>query len=168
MKEKKAELSKRSIATKLAQDASRLSRAKGCASVRTGLSRRPTRAEIGSRCRAASMLTSSIYRSLRRTWAGPSVRAGLTIRTTDGGKTWSRIPTPTREDLIKVSATTELAARIKPGITRSGKQPTAEKPGAVLAPNKCHLLRSAELRDMTPSPPALGRGGFAAQCGASG
>jgi photosystem II stability/assembly factor-like uncharacterized protein len=40
-------------------------------------------------------------------------QGGLIIRTTDGGKTWSRISAPTREDIVKISAATELGAQIE-------------------------------------------------------
>ena len=113
MKEKKAELSKRSIATNLAQDALLLSRAKGWRVSPHGLIQR-----IDARGNWITVPSGVDADLFDISFPAPNVgwavgQTGLTIRTTDGGNTWRRIPTPTREDLIQVSATTELAARIE-------------------------------------------------------
>lgn len=44
-------------------------------------------------------------------------QSGTILRTTDGGKTWSKLTIPTTEDLIRVSGTGEQEARVE---TRSG------------------------------------------------
>jgi hypothetical protein len=43
--------------------------------------------------------------------------AGTVLRTTDGGNTWREITVPTQQDLVRVTATGELSARV---VTREG------------------------------------------------
>ncbi|MGD0920468.1 MAG: YCF48-related protein, partial [Terriglobia bacterium] len=57
------------------------------------------------------------------TFATPSVgwavgQAGALLRTIDGGKTWNKVPIPTRADLILVTASGDLTAQV---VTRDGQ-----------------------------------------------
>jgi hypothetical protein len=57
------------------------------------------------------------------TFATPSVgwavgQAGTLLRTTDGGKTWNKVPIPTRANLVLVTASGELTAQV---VTRDGQ-----------------------------------------------
>jgi hypothetical protein len=57
------------------------------------------------------------------TFATPSVgwavgQAGTVLRTIDGGKTWNKVPIPTRADLILVTASGDLTAQV---VTRDGQ-----------------------------------------------
>jgi hypothetical protein len=52
--------------------------------------------------------------------------AGLVLRSTDGGKTWQRVPSPTSEDLVRVSS---LGAEQASVFTRSGRTYTTRDGG---------------------------------------
>ena len=113
MKERKAELGKRSIATNLIQEALLRSRANGWRVGPHGLIQRID--AHGNWVSVPSGVDADLFDI---SFPAPNVgwavgQTGLTLRTTDGGKLWRRIPTPTSEDLIQVSATTELVVRIE-------------------------------------------------------
>jgi photosynthesis system II assembly factor YCF48-like protein len=61
-------------------------------------------------------LYSSAFPSLDTGWAVG--QAGTILRTTDGGTTWSQLPSPTTVDLIQVTATNNQAATV---VTRGGQ-----------------------------------------------
>jgi hypothetical protein len=113
MKARKTELGKESIATNLAQEASLLSGAEGWRVGPRGLIQKAD--THGNWTTVASGVDVDLFDiSFPAPHVGWAVgQTGFAIRTTDAGKTWSRISTPTREGLIKVSATSELAARIE-------------------------------------------------------
>jgi photosystem II stability/assembly factor-like uncharacterized protein len=45
-------------------------------------------------------------------------QAGTLLRTIDGGKTWNKVPIPTRADLILVTASGDLTAQV---VTHDGQ-----------------------------------------------
>ena len=113
MKEKKVELGKQAATASLAQVSSSVS---GAESWRVGPHGLIQKSDArGNWITVPSGVEADLFDiSFPAPSAGWAVgHAGIVIRTVDAGKSWTRISTPTKEDVIKVSATTELAARIE-------------------------------------------------------
>jgi photosystem II stability/assembly factor-like uncharacterized protein len=53
-------------------------------------------------------------------------QAGTVLRTTDGGATWTQLSSPSAEDLVRVTATSDLAAMV---VTRNGRTFTTSDGG---------------------------------------
>ena len=159
MKEKKAELSKQRIATNLAQEASLLSGANGWRVGPHGLIQKTD--ARGNWFTVPSGVDADLFDI---SFPAPNVgwavgQSGLILRTTDQGKTWSRISAPTSEDLIKVTASSALAAQIETRIGQTladGRR--RRNPGPLPSPSKCHPLEFCGIRGHDPSPAVWGRG----------
>jgi len=56
---------------------------------------------------------------------------GTVLRTADGGATWTRMPSPTSEDLVRVGAISETKVNV---ITRSGQTLQSSDGGKTWSP----------------------------------